>query len=396
MINKAELKEKYEFVKNKLINENIRSINNYKEKVIVISNRYNGIWLEHVYDSIIYARLFNDYSIAINTINLFIDLQNELGQLPCFIKSDSSIGYSQLQECVSFYNLCFVVYEKIRDINFLKKVYTSLNKWIGFVYKYRMTLDMGLVEMFVGYDTGHDNSPRLDTLKYKGYYSINGKRINANIKPDDTPIIALDLNCNLYMNLNIGVKIAKILNDSNNEIKFLNLSKELKRNMFKYLLDKNKSFFFDLKDNKKIEIYSISILHLFQERVLDLKEDKELIDNIFNKYINNKKEFNTNYPFPSISISDKSSINHRMTNSWGYYSQALTTLRLSLWMDYYGYSNELDNVLLKWVEVFIKYYNEFPFTQEIDPISGIPTDSSPYYSTSMLLFLYGINRLKLI
>ena len=65
-----------EFVKNKLINENIRSINNYKEKLIVISNRYNGIWLEHVYDSIIYARLFNDYSIAINTINLFIDLQN--------------------------------------------------------------------------------------------------------------------------------------------------------------------------------------------------------------------------------------------------------------------------------------------------------------------------------
>ena len=33
--------------------------------------------------------------------------------------------------------------------------------------------------MFVGYDTGHDNSIRLEGMQYKGYFSINGKRCNA-------------------------------------------------------------------------------------------------------------------------------------------------------------------------------------------------------------------------
>ena len=66
-----------------------------------------------------------------------------------------------------------MVYENIKDIDFLKKVFNSLNRWIYLIYKYRMTLNMGLVEMFVGYDTGHDNSNRLNGMKYKGNYNKN-------------------------------------------------------------------------------------------------------------------------------------------------------------------------------------------------------------------------------
>ena len=168
----------------------------------MISNAYKGCWLEHVYDSIMYGNLFNDFSIAKNTINAFIDLQNEKGQIPCFIKDDGSIGYSQIQECVSFARLGSIVYEKTKDLELLKRLYDASIKWVDFLYKYRMSLNKGLVECYVGYDTGHDNSGRLEGLKYKGFYSIDGKRISADVKPDSISFIAVDMNCNLYMTLN--------------------------------------------------------------------------------------------------------------------------------------------------------------------------------------------------
>ena len=85
-----------------------------------------------------------------------------------------------------------------------------------------------------------------------------------------------------------------------------------------------------------------------------------------------------------------------MPNSWGYYSQALIALRCSLWMDYYGYIKDYDHILYKWLDMFIKNYDENPFGQEIDPISGESSGASLWYSSSMILFLYIIRRLKLL
>ena len=378
-----------------LINKNIKTFKNVDEKVITISNEYAGIWLEHVYDSIIYGDIFNDYSIAFNTFRQFFKYQDELGQLPCFIKEDGTIGYSQIQECVSFTRLGFILYEKTSDISFLKDLYNVAIKYVDFLYKYRMTRNLGLVEAFVGYDTGHDNSARLDSFKYKTYYSIDGKRVNANIKPDITPTICVDMNSNLYMTLKTIKEIAIILNDSNNINKYDRLARDIKKNLFKLCFDERECFFFDYT-NKKEKYFSSTIFHLFLEKVLDKEKDKELIDKIYNKYIKNPKEFYTNYPLPSMSISDKSRDLKKMDNSWGYYSEALIALRCSLWMDDYGYYKDYDHILYKWLESFIKYYDTNPFPQELDPITGFPSNASNYYSSSILLFLYAINRLKLL
>jgi hypothetical protein len=82
-----------------------------------------------------------------------------------------------------------------------------------------------------------------------------------------------------------------------------------------------------------------------------------------------------------------------MPNSWGYYSQSLIVLRCSLWMDYYGFSSDYDYILSKWIEGIESNYIKYPFSQELDPNTGISSGASEWYSTSMLLYIYACNRL---
>ena len=393
-----EVNELYKIVETKL-NNHIKPIYNLKSPMIMISNAYPGVWLEHVYDSVIYGIIYNDFSIAKNTILNFISFQNEDGLYPYAIKDKEGPCYFQIQECVSFIYLAYLVYENINDIDFLKTVYESGKKYIDFIYKYRMTRKLNLSEMFVGYDTGHDNSPRLEGMEYKGNYKIDGIPQNAKILPKSkrTPICALDMSCNLYNNLKTISKIANILNNKDDYIKYNNLAKEVKNSIFKYLYDKDTNYFYDLdNDNKLHKIKSSTLFHLFQEGVLDINDDKKMIDNLINNYLLNKNEFNTNYPIPSISISDKSFNKYKMDNSWGYYSEALIALRCSLWMDKYNLSNEYNHILEKWIEGLTNNFNINPMSQELDPITGIASNASPWYSSSMLLYIYVCKRLKYV
>lgn len=397
-----------------LYNIAIKRLNEYHEQcfygenntLLLISATYPGVWLEHVYDSIIYAKLFKDkLYIAKNTINLFIKYQLN-GQLPCYIwdknrvaNKDEAIGYSEIQECVSFAKLCLMYYEMSGDTELLKKAYIACKKWVKWLENNRMSTNRGLIEMYVGYDTGHDNSGRLEGMKEKGYYRVDGILQNASICPPNdevAPILAVDMNANYYSSLVSLSKMADILNNDEKTY-YLNKSKNVKELMFKYMYNKNDAFFYDVdKNNNQRKYLSSSIFHLFLEGVLDEKQDKALINEIYSKHIINKKEFFTEYPFPSMSISDKSIEKRTVVNCWGYYSQALIALRCTLWMDAYGYGKDFDIVCEKWIEAIIKNSDKIMFGQEIDPITGQTTMWSEYYSSCMLFYIYAVRRLKLI
>jgi len=377
----------------KYVKEHIRKINKYELKMFIVSTTYPGVWLEHVYDSLMYGYLYNDYSIAKNTILNFIASQNEYGAYPYAIKDLEGTQYYQIQECVSFIGLAYKLYLKINDIDFLKKVYDSGKKYVSFIYKYRMTLSYGLPEMFVGYDCGHDNSQRVLRLNV----SKNDKSYDSRFCPiNSDKTIALDLSSNLYMTLVSLAKMAKILKKDEEEKYYNSLAKEIKEKIFTLCYDKESDYFYDLDFNgRKIFIKSSTIFHLFQERVLDKDIDKELIERIYNKYIHNEKEFWAPYPFPSVSLSEKDRLNYKIDNSWGYYSEALIALRASLWMDYYGYSKDYDQLLNKWVKGIIKNFKYCPLSQELDPDTGVASMSSPNYSSTIVLIKYAIKRLKL-
>ena len=111
---KEKIREYYEAVQKRIKEKHINCFKGHEKPVFLISDTYPGVWLEHAYDSLFYAKLDGKYlDIAKNTLSLFLDRQKENGQLPCFVIDMNKaprwqeVGYSQIQECVSFSRLCF-------------------------------------------------------------------------------------------------------------------------------------------------------------------------------------------------------------------------------------------------------------------------------------------------
>lgn len=394
----------------RLKNEHIRCFKDINSPLLLVSDQYPGLWLEHVYDSVILAQLEPEYLyLAENAINLFVDKQKENGHLPFVVKDRNkkqrttdqrTVIFSQIQECVSFFSLALDVYEMSNDTAFLSKVYDAGKKWDNWLRTYRMTTQRGLIEMFVGFDTGHDNSSRFDGISCKGNYRVDGVIQEADkIPPDDgiTPILAVDMNCNFYGNEKALAKMAKILGRNDEYQYWESSAAQIKKKLFEHCYDEKDAFFYDVDRNgNKRKYKSSAIFHLFMEKVLDKEADKELISRIYKEHIKNPEEFWTPYPFPSMAMNDPSVKEHKEYNSWSYYNHSLIVLRCTRWMDYYGFGEDFDHICKKWVEACTGNYDNAKFNMEIDPVSGVPTKTSEWYSSSMIDYIYAVRRLGLL
>ena len=373
-----------------------------EKELLQISSQYAGVWLEHVYDAVLYAKIDESkIYIAKNTIEMFIDYQIN-GQYPFCVKyidGEIRCGYSQIQECVSFLTLAYEVSDMINDRKFDKKVYESGVKWINWLKSNRMTMDKDLIEMFVGYDTGHDNSGRLEGLLCKGNYALpDGTRANAAVLPEGeqtAPVIAVDMNCNFFGDLMALSFFAEKLGFSDDALMWKREARLVKEKLFEICYDEDDVFFYDVDRNgNKRKYLSSTIFSLFLEKLLDKNDDKKIIEELTKRHIKNKKEFWTEYPFPSMAVSDKSCEGHDELNCWGYFTQGLIVLRCIRWMDYYGMDEDFDHICKKWIQAWNNCFDDLKLGQELDPITGIPTKSSEWYSSTMLMYLYATQRLK--
>ena len=405
-----DIKDIYKETKERLENVSIGCFKGMEKPLLLISDKYPGIWLEHVYDSVFYA--MQDRSklyLAENTIDLFISGQKQDGQYPCFVldkgnpnfdryKCPDGVGYWQIQECVSFAKLCWLVYQMNRDKTFLKKIYISSQKWVSWLRANRMTRGEGLVECFVGFDTGHDNSGRLEGLSCKGNYAIDGVRQNAAVLPENddvAPMIAVDMNCNFYATLTALSSMANELGLTDEANEWTRQAQIVKENLFEICFDKEDCFFYDVdKNGVKRKYLSCTIFYLFMEGVLDKIEDADLIAELYRRHIANPKEFATPYPYPSMAVCDPSRDRNQRENSWGYMSMGLIALRATLWMKKYGFEREFDNLCRKFVEVWTTHFDKIKLGQEYDPITGVPTNCSEWYSSTMLFYLYAVNEIN--
>ena len=408
-MDKFKVKEICTEIVRKINEEHVKPFKGMKNPLFLIAtHNYPGVWLEHVYDAVFWAQNEPAYlSIAENTIELFIDNQTREGQYPCYvwdgaimhIPEQDLIGYSQIQECVSFGALCLDVYRLSKNKIFLEKCYRSVKNWDAWQRKYRMTLGTGLVEMFVGYDTGHDNSGRLEGMAYPGLCDKDGKIYNASVLIQDdhvSPIVAVDMNANFYATQKALSVMAKELGLQAESEEWEKKAREVKKQLFKICYDEQDVFFYDVDKKGNIRKYlSSTIFHLFMEKVLDKQEDAELINKIYTKHIKNENEFWTEYPFPSMAVSDPSTKDHADRNCWGYFSQALTALRCTRWMDYYGYEKDFDILCEKFLSAWTKCYDTLKLGQELDPITGQPSECLEWYSSCMLFYLFAAKRLRL-
>lgn len=392
----------------RLTEQHIGCFRGMDKPLFLISAAYPGVWLEHVYDSVFYAKNKKEgLSLAENTVRLFLSRQTAEGQFPCYIWNADRLphlapelltGYGQIQECVSFARLCFEVYEMNRDSAFLAEVYAACRRWDGWLRRYRMTTGRGLIEMFYGYDTGHDNSARLDGMACPGNQMKDGVPQNAaTLPPEDgiTPILAVDMNCNFFGTQTALADMAEALGLPDEAAEWREKATEVKENLFRHCFDENDCFFYDAdREGRLRKCRSSTVLHLFLEGVLDPTEDRALIEKIYTRYLANPTEFGTPYPFPAVSVSDPTwERPDPQPNNWGYYSEGLIALRCTRWMDRYGFSRDFDRLCEAWLSAWTAAYPDFCMGQELHPLTGIPSASSEWYSSTMLFYLFAARRL---
>lgn len=404
------INELYNEVLDRIEEKHIGCFDGMDTPLFLISTQYPGIWLEHLYDSVLYAKMKPErLGIAVNTVNMFLKYQKPDGQLPCYIwnkkffpdKTDSElIGYGQIQECVSVGALFFEVCQLTGDKKLLSLCYGSVKAWTKWLESNRMTTGRGLIELFCGYDTGHDESGRFLNLACKGNYEVDGRVQNASVLcPDDpvAPILAVDMNCNFYADNMALYRMAEELGLTDEAQIHLRTAKAVKAKLFEHCFDADDCFFYDVdKHGNKIKCRSSTVFHLFLEGVLDTVEDKEIISEIYDRYLADPKEFATPYPYPSVSVSDPTWKKHTESNCWGYFSQGLIALRTTRWMERYGFTEDFEKLLTKWVEAWTAHYDRIKFGQELDPITGEPSPSSEWYSSCMLLYVYAVRRLGIV
>ncbi len=364
--------------------------------LFLISTTYPGVWLEHVYDGVKYAELEPEAGreVARNQTLLFIRNQKPNGRLP-FNVLDASIvkgkrqpvGYRQIQECVAFGRLCWETYTLLNDREYLKEAYASVAAWDRWLCEHHMTMGKGLIELFCLYDTGHDNSARLDDIPNPCPDPDGAQPAEA----DAVPMLAPDMNAVFYGNRRALAQMAEELRLTAEAAQWREKAADVKRRMIELLYDEDDEFFYDVdRHGNKRKFLSIAISNVFQEHVMD----KPMADAVYKRHMKNPAEFWTEYPFPSMALSDPGSVKDRDGNSWGYYTQGLTALRCARWMDHYGYGADYDHILEKWVEAITR--SDMNFSQELDPITGEMSKSSEWYSSALLLYVYACRRLGYI
>jgi hypothetical protein len=388
-----DIKQKYEAALSRIESVHIKSFPGQAGPVFLISTAYPGVWMEHVYDALVYANLNPaGGEVARNQTLLFLRNQKPSGRMPFNVidssvaagRYGSSVGYSQIQECVSFGALCLEAYRILNDKEYLKEAYKGLKAWDSWLEKNRMSLGKGLIELFCLYDTGHDNAARLSDIPNK-CPDVDGV---LPVDSDAVPMLAPDMNAVFYGDRMALAEMAEELGRVPEAREWREKATGVKKRMFEHLYDPDDLFFYDVdRQGRKRKFLSIAISNVFQERVLDKKE----ADAVYARHMKNPKEFWTPYPFPSMAVSDPGSKKDRDGNSWGYYSQALTALRGARWMDFYGYGADYDELLSRWVEAITR--GEMNFSQELDPMTGEMSKSSEWYSSALLLYVYACRRL---
>ncbi len=393
------IRERYKQALQRIREHHIKTFEGQPGPVVLISSQYPGVWLEHAFDALCYARLFPErpdaQDVLRGEINLFLDNQKEDGHLPFCVRDPaatkwgfSNIAYAHIQECVSFATICLEAYGILRDLTFLEKAYKALSRWDDWLCINRMTTDQGLIETFCLYDTGHDNSARFAGIP-NGCPDAEGK------VPADAaglPMLSPDMNAVFYGDRRALAQMARLLGEPEEAEIWEERAQAVRCRMFELLYDKDDAFFYDRDSSGNLrKIRNISITNVFTEHLLTQEE----FDEIYYRHFRNPEEFGTPYPFPSIALNAPETAGHADRNCWGYYSQALTALRCMRWMDDYSKTRDYNNLLRAWVDGIAAQEGRI-FTQELDPVTGRATECSEWYSSAMLLYIYAVRRLGLL
>lgn len=163
-------------------------------------------------------------------------------------------------------------------------------------------------------------------------------------------------------------------------------AEELKAAIMKYTFNEEDCMFYDLKDDGTFSLCkSDALTRVLQEHV----PDKELFEKVFERHINNPKEFWTPYPITSMAVDDPRFVWSFSDNNWGGAAQAHAAMRVPLWMEYYGKMAHQRVLMEKWLEAFTRTEE---FQQQMNPFSG-EFNTTHSYAPAMCVLIDFVARL---
>jgi hypothetical protein len=393
------------------LGKNIRLLSTYRSPVLIEGAEYPGIWLEcSPMESLVYAKLAefvpqrdgqpSPAEIALANHMAFFALQREDGQLPAYIWK-KEIGYSQIQMEVPIAATSWELVRLTKNEQLLKTAYASYGRWDAWLMRYRNTRKTGLVEGFCTYDTGMDNSPR-----WAGIPNSCPDNDARKCPPlASLPRLCPDLSATVYGGRIAMAAMANELGLKDEASRWLEDAERIRKLILEKLYCPEDASFYDLDaQGKFVRIRCDLITRVLGEHVLksEIASDRRIFDDIWTRQLHNPKAFWTPFPWSSVAIDDPLFVRPIQPDSWGGPSQALTALRATRWVDYYGKQQEFDHVMRQWVTAIYgsgKLAGEF--YEQIDPMTGEYTRTSTSdfeikkgYTPTALAYLEFIRRLQ--
>ncbi len=363
--------------------QNTRLVFDYPHPVLIEGGLYKGIWLEcGPQEGLVYGRFAPE--IALANHDIFFHYQRADGYLPCNVRTDR-LGTGQIQMVVPIAATAWETAQLTVDAAFLVRAYAACARWDDWLVRYRNTRGTGLCEAFCEFDTGHDHSPRWNSLPRQ--CPDNDARICPSA--GKLPYLAPDLSATVYGGRVALSQMASALGKSSEAQQWTDKAEATRAALIKHCFDEEDECFYDVdSDNQFVRLRGDVLTRVLGEHVVD----QPLFERIYARHIKNENAFWTPYPLPSIAADDPQFVRDLPANSWGGASQALTALRAPRWFIHYQKEADLQHLMRQWITALLRADG---FMQQMNPWTG-EFSTSQGYSPSMCVFVDFAHRLGLV
>ncbi|MBI2315071.1 hypothetical protein HYU93_03390 [Candidatus Daviesbacteria bacterium] len=290
---------------------------------------YQWLW-----DSCFHIIILNHFNVeyAKKEVLSLLSQQFENGMIPHMIYWDDFTetsfphikwgknGTSTLTQPPMVAYAVWTVYQKDKDLNFIKSIYPKLFHYYRYLLTERDPHENHLIGIMNPDESGEDNSPRFDIplgLPAQHTLKENTKKrfelIKQNIKCKfDAPFCMRNFfwvkdapfNSIMVENLKLLSKIALVIGNRDDALYFNQKADEISSAMRKLMLEDG-IFWSTYGENgsyKKIKVKTWAVFAPLFAQIASKAEAKNLVDD----YLLNPKEFQTKFPVPTTSLSEPS------------------------------------------------------------------------------------------
>ena len=369
-------------------------------RVLTVAPGYPGVWLEHAtLEGLLYADI--DPAVALASHTIFLDEQKADGQIPYCHRIDNAelpadtaqIGFGQVQSVVSLALTGYELVQRTGDLAFAARLYDAGERWDRWFGQYRDSEQLGLVQAFCIFDTGHDNSWRFGRPPQAVPNTCPGRDPTRCNEGHDLPWYGPDMSAS-RVELRQGLSgLARILGRQSDAQRWQRAAEASCRSLVAHLYDEDDAFFYDRDNRGALRRYRTeAAFHPLRVGALTHGQ----FERMWTHHIANPRRFWTHTPFPSVAADDPAFNTGLPANCWSGASQALTVERAPRWMERYGKYAALAHLLGHWRDLLADA-DEFrqeasPFTGKLHPLTTANYAASQFIVLEAMQRLHGIHR----